>query len=1173
MLVVGFVPYASAANPPLLGKSPEDAVAGSSAGRLNTPYGIAADPDNGHVFVSEAKNDRVSEFTAWGDFVKAFGWGVSDGSPELQVCTTACQGGIPGDGAGQLDAPGGIVMDAAGDLYVVDAENFRVVKFTSAGAFLLTFGFGVNATTGANVCTAADVAGGDECGPGQEGAEPTQFRKWFFYTGGRAIAIAPSGDIFVGDDGRIQVFGPNGVFKKALNFTDVPGLPNGITKSIAFKPDGSLYIAFYQESAIFFPTTPDIYVVDPTTPAIVGKVKVERPKLLSTDPSGNLYVVAEGRDPSREEILIFTPSGECTVCFEDEFGVAGTTIEARINSIEPGNACGPTDIYVGHGEVNFQTPYSQLLIYGAPPDADICPPPPLPPTIKEQFAMSVGSSSATVKAAINPHFWPDTTYYMEYGTADCAVSTCQARPLPPGSSLGGQVTNSPVTTSGVFLHGLQPNMTYHFRFVAQSSGGGPTVGPDTTFTTFPVVQRPPDNCANAHFRIGLGAALPDCRAYEMVSPLDKDGGDIVALKNVFGYTAALNQSDLAGERLTYSSVRAFGGAESAPYTSQYFATRGGNGWSTQPISPPRNGPIFERSQTTDTEFKAFTPDLCLSWLRHDTDPPLAEGAPAGFADLYQRDNCAGGSFEALRTPAPPKTPAVNYEPELQGYSADGSRAIFIANDKLTPNAPAGQNNKLYESAEGENPRYVCILPNGTADTGGCSAGTYNFGGGFGRSANVQGAISEDGSRIYWSNVEKGPGKLYLRTGGTATVAVSAFAEGVEGTTASRFWAAAADGSRAIFATEDSLYEFDADQEVSRKIAGQVDGVMGVGKAATRLYFVSEEALEGAAVAGKPNLYFASLEAEVWEIEFVTEVSNADAAAVTLQQIPSPVNLEPVKRSARVSPDGEHLTFMSTKRTSPTGFVSLDAATGKPAAQVYLYDAESGELFCVSCNRSGGRPAAEELSVGGFKTDLWAAAEIPTWENQLYASRVISDDGDRLFFDAVDALVPGDTNNKKDVYQWERPGTGGCVEGAGSYIPSAGGCVDLISSGESSFQSEFIDATPSGSDAYIATLGSLLPQDYGLVDIYDARVGGGFEPPPAAQPECEGTACQSPAPPPAAPTPASANFVGPGSSQKAGGSRCPKGKHQVKKNGKTKCVKKNTKTKKKGKAKQSGRAGR
>ena len=59
----------------------------------------------------------------------------------------------------------------------------------------------------------------------------------------------------------------------------------------------------------------------------------------------------------------------------------------------------------------------------------------------------------------------------------------------------------------------------------------------------------------------------------------------------------------------------------------------------------------------------------------------------------------------------------------------------------------------------------------------------------------------------------------------------------------------------------------------------------------------------------------------------------------------------------------------------------------------------------------------------------------------------------------------------------------------------------------------IDATPSGSDVFIKTASSLLPQDPGLVDIYDAREGGGLPLPPPPPPPCEGEACQGPLNPP------------------------------------------------------------
>jgi hypothetical protein len=131
--------------------------------------------------------------------------------------------------------------------------------------------------------------------------------------------------------------------------------------------------------------------------------------------------------------------------------------------------------------------------------------------------------------------------------------------------------------------------------------------------------------------------------------------------------------------------------------------------------------------------------------------------------------------------------------------------------------------------------------------------------------------------------------------------------------------------------------------------------------------------------------------------------------------------------------------------------------------------------------------------------------------------VISDDGTRVFFNSFDALVAEDTNGMQDVYEWEEQGTGGCQK--------ADGCISLISSGESPKDSEFIDSSPTGRDVFFTTAGSLLPQDPGLIDVYDAREGGGF-PQPVAPAACEGEACQSPPSPPNPSTPASSSYNGP-----------------------------------------------
>jgi hypothetical protein len=187
---------------------------------------------------------------------------------------------------------------------------------------------------------------------------------------------------------------------------------------------------------------------------------------------------------------------------------------------------------------------------------------------------------------------------------------------------------------------------------------------------------------------------------------------------------------------------------------------------------------------------------------------------------------------------------------------------------------------------------------------------------------------------------------------------------------------------------------------------------------------------------------------------------------------------------------------------------------------------------VSCNPSGGRPAG--VNVGGSDTEnpFWVAAKLPVAQSTLYGSRVLAEDGSRAFFESQDPLVARDTNGRIDVYQWERVGKGDCEEAAPSFSAPAGGCIDLISSGQSKSDSEFIDASPDGHDVFLSTLSSLLPQDYGLIDIYDAREGGGFPLPPPPGPECEGESCQSPPAAPPFSTPATATYKGPANLQAA-----------------------------------------
>jgi hypothetical protein len=131
---------------------------------------------------------------------------------------------------------------------------------------------------------------------------------------------------------------------------------------------------------------------------------------------------------------------------------------------------------------------------------------------------------------------------------------------------------------------------------------------------------------------------------------------------------------------------------------------------------------------------------------------------------------------------------------------------------------------------------------------------------------------------------------------------------------------------------------------------------------------------------------------------------------------------------------------------------------------------------------------------------------------------MSNDGNRVFFDSSEPLVPQDTNGVQDVYEWERAGTGSCVQQSD--------CVYLISSNLGVEDAFLVDASASGNDVFFTTRAQLVSADHNEnVDLYDARVGGGLA---QAASGCSGSGCQgTPAVPPTFPMPSTASFEGTG----------------------------------------------
>jgi hypothetical protein len=257
---------------------------------------------------------------------------------------------------------------------------------------------------------------------------------------------------------------------------------------------------------------------------------------------------------------------------------------------------------------------------------------------------------------------------------------------------------------------------------------------------------------------------------------------------------------------------------------------------------------------------------------------------------------------------------------------------------------------------------------------------------------------------------------------------------------------------------------------------EVQSVVGENEDGAYVYFVAKGVLSAtansageAAVSGANNLYVRHYSSEHgsegWEpARFVAGLSRE----------------EEIHQVAGVSPDGRFVAFRSVR--SLTGYDNTDVVTGAADEEVYVYDTSTGRLGCVSCNPTGARPLG---------ASAYPAGHLP--------------DSGRLFFDSRDALVPQDANGVGDVYEYEPVGVAGCTGASAGFSVGAGGCVGLISSGTSSEESRFLDASESGGDAFFMTTESLVPQDVDTsADVYDAHectAGSPCVVPPVSPPAC------------------------------------------------------------------------
>ena len=1137
---------------------------GPGVGVFSDPQSIAVEKSSGDVFVYDVGEDEAGEegniykFNAAGEPVDFSSTstnvieGVGGEAHEVQIAVNSSGG--PNEG----------------DIYV--ATGSKVLIYSSSGAKLSTLterqspcGVAVNPVSGAiyvafhgpeeikqytpvtspvseadytstlyevgEVCNIAVDFAGDVYAAGYEGAggvkkyEASQFNALetpaigtTVDSEGATLAVNPtSGDVYIDEQSDIAEYESSGMLVGSFgSLSESYGVAERRASGDVYASDGEaseVAIFGFGPGAALPPEVNVGAVSEPhsTSVTLNGTVNPQQASVTACEFEYGANTSYGHREPCSKAVPFSGDNPEAVSAHADELQL-DTTYYFRLSAT---NANG-TESEAG----SFTTPG---------------------PRIAEESVANVTSSTAELQAQIDPH-GVATSYYFQYGPTTRYGASI---PAPPGAEIGAGESDQSALEQA---QGLTPDSTYHYRVVAVQ-GAEEVPGPDQTFTTQPPAS---------------GFTLPDGRVWEMVSPPNKHGAAID-----MGTTQPQASED--GDGIVYRTkgpITAEPAGNRYPEPSTAISSRDQAGvWSTLDITPPNE----HANGITSAEdyYPLFSSDLSLGIFDQygqsaDNEPALSDEASERTIYLRHEATCETAP-EACYTPLVtgkqgfanvPAGIAFGNKIEFLSATPDLSHAVLDSEGGVAlTTAQAGRETNLYEWAEGQL-QLVSVLPGGAETT---PASVPVLGNRF----NFRHTISDDGSRVFWTN-EENPEHLYMRDTTTKkTLQIDAPEEGVEeqGEEAEvEYQTASSNGSRVFFTdtaklTKDStlpsdpepsapqgadLYEcevveragkpacdlsdltVDPDYGENGETAAVQGAVIGAGESGSDFYFVANGALaEGAApgncihavsgssVAGRTcNLYVERYNSEPgregWQAPtFIATLSNQDIGDWGGG---STAKVELQGLTAGVSSDGQYLAFMSERPL--TGYDNTDVNSDQPDEEVFLYDASTGHLVCASCDPTGARP------LGG--------AQLPGWtygndERSYDQPRYLSDSG-RLFFDSSDALVPQDVNGKQDVYEYEPPGVGSCETASQTFSSSSEGCVGLISSGTSSETSTFLEASASGGDVFFATYAQLVPQDVDdSLDIYDASVCSQSSPcsaaAPASPPPCDTADSCEPAPTP------------------------------------------------------------
>ena len=260
-----------------------------TAARFNWPSGVAVDA-SGNVYVADTANDNIRKVTPAGIVTTLAGsgnWGTSNGAGT----------------AASFFAPGGVAVDASGNVYVADTLNNEIRKVTPAGIVTTLAGSGIKGIFGSG--------SSDGVGTAASFNQPS------------GVAVNSSGYVYVADtaNNKIRKVTPAGVVT-TLAGTGTAGSVDGLGSLASFNAPGdvavdassTVYVADCNNNTIRKVTPVGVVTTlagsgsAGSTDGTGTAASFRNPTGLAVDASGNVYVT----DTDNNKIRKVTPAGVVT---------------------------------------------------------------------------------------------------------------------------------------------------------------------------------------------------------------------------------------------------------------------------------------------------------------------------------------------------------------------------------------------------------------------------------------------------------------------------------------------------------------------------------------------------------------------------------------------------------------------------------------------------------------------------------------------------------------------------------------------------------------------------------------------------------------------------------------------------------------------------------------------